>query len=109
MPILFGRKAMRNLETFVQSNKYWLLSLLLLIAAVVFIVINQIDYLSRFSVAIVALSLLGLSIVFAGWGFYRPPSVPFRWASMATVVASAVLLIFVASNLFLLPLQKRTY
>ncbi|MFB3061280.1 MAG: amidohydrolase family protein, partial [Candidatus Binatia bacterium] len=32
--------------------------------------------------------------------FYRPPSVPFRWASMATVVASAVLLIFVASNLF---------
>ncbi len=73
---------MRNLETFVQSNKYWLLSLLLLIAAVVFIVINQIDYLSRFSVAIVALSLLGLSIVFAVWSFYRPPSVPFRWASM---------------------------
>ena len=59
---------MRNLVIFVQSNKYWLLSLLLLIAAVVFIVINQIDYLSRFSVAIVALSLLGLSIVFAGWG-----------------------------------------
>lgn len=76
-----------------------LLSLLLLIGAGIFVVIDQIDYFSKFSTAIVALILFVPSIILAGLGFYRPPSVPLRWASMATVVVSAVALIFVASSL----------
>jgi hypothetical protein len=87
------------MTAFIQSNKYWLLSLLLLIGASAFVVINQIDYFSKFSTAMVALALLVPSIILAWLGFYRPPSVPLRWASMATVVVSAVVLIFVTSSL----------
>ena len=46
------------MTTFLRSNKNLLLSLLLLIGAAFFIIINQIDYLSKFSTAIVALALL---------------------------------------------------
>lgn len=90
---------MRKLERIAGSKKYLLLSVLLLIGAIIFVVINQVDYLSKFATAIVALALLVPSIIFAWLGFYRPPSVPLRWASMATVVVSAVVLIFVASSL----------
>ncbi len=90
---------MRKLERIARSNKYLLLSVLMLIGAIIFVVINQVDYLSKFSTAIVALALLVPSIILAGLGFYQTATVPLRWASMATVVVSAVVLIFVASSL----------
>ena len=90
---------MRKLERIARSNKYLLLSVLLLIGAIIFVVINQVDYLSKFATAIVALALLVPSIILGGLAFYGPPSVLWRWASMATVVVNAVVLIFVASSL----------
>ena len=88
------------MKSILLSNKHFLISALLMISAIIFVVINQVDYLSKFSTAIVALALLVPSIIFAGLGIYRPGRAPFRWASMTTLVITSVLLIFVASNLY---------
>ena len=49
---------MDKLRKSVESSKYWRLSLLLLIGAIIVVVIKQVDYLSKFATTIVALALL---------------------------------------------------
>ena len=96
---------MEKIATFLRTNKFLVLSILLLLAAVTLIALNlneiafdPTDF-AKFSLAIATVGLILMSIAFAVMGYFSRSTVSSHWASITTAVVGAALLIFAAYSI----------
>ena len=96
---------MEKRTTFYRTNKFLILSILLLLAAVILIAINQTEIafdptsFAKLTLTIASVGLILLSITFAVVGFLSRSTVFSHWVSITTAVVDALVLIYVAFSL----------